>query len=131
MITEAEQIVEFPSTKANHVPKFTFGAVDAKFAGFKEIQPNLFRWGMQENTWVSKFSFDQYFQPYEINDFLLNFFNDPSVRCSLKVLGLNGTWGTMGKVKSLQIEDTAHTITSLSFFDRLYANGCYIYDSFY
>ncbi|KAJ3273856.1 hypothetical protein HDV01_003834 [Terramyces sp. JEL0728] len=46
---------------------------------------------------------------------------NPDVKNEIKkpVLGTNDRWGTLGKVTKVVKEETAHTITSLSFFDRL------------
>jgi hypothetical protein len=62
--------------------KFTFGSVsNAKYQGFssREMQDNLYKWGMKDNSYVIKYTYDQYFQAYQAKQFLLDFFNDPNV----------------------------------------------------
>ncbi|KAJ3413225.1 hypothetical protein HDV05_008285 [Chytridiales sp. JEL 0842] len=88
-------------------PKFKFGYLpEAKFKGFetKEVQGLMFKWLLG---------------PLEIEDFILDFFNDPNVNPQLKVMGTMDRWGSMGKVTKVEKVKTLHTVTSLSFFDRL------------
>ena len=71
---------------------------------------------MKDHYYVKRFTFDQSFQPYKINQFLLDFFhNNPHVQ----VLSTGDRWGTLGNVTKITMEETLHTVTSLSFFDRL------------
>ncbi|KAJ3043621.1 hypothetical protein HK097_001707 [Rhizophlyctis rosea] len=56
---------------------------------------------------------------YDIDTFLLSFFNDPNVNPHIRVLGTMDRWGTTSKITSIEKEKTAHTVTSLSFFDKL------------
>ena len=137
MITEVGNSTEPEHSLENR--KFKFRALtNAKFTGFDAIQDNLFRWGMQQTSYILKFSYDQFFQPYEIKTFLIDFFNDPEVNgrirvifcpmiCNKKVLGSQDRWGSVGKVSSVNVEETSHTITSLSFFDKLYKSGKHYY----
>jgi hypothetical protein len=71
---------------------------------------------MKDHCYIKRFTFDQSFQPYQIDEFLVDFFNNnPSVR----VLCSGDRWGTMGRVSKIEKEQTLHSVTSLSFFDRL------------
>jgi hypothetical protein len=72
--------------------------------------------GMQDHCYVKRFTFDQAFQSYEIDQFLLDFFhNNPHI----KVSSSGDRWATLGKVTQVTKEETLHSVTSLSFFDRL------------
>ncbi|KAJ3345886.1 hypothetical protein HDU91_007198, partial [Kappamyces sp. JEL0680] len=72
---------------------------------------------MQDHCYMKRFAFDQPFQQYQVEQFLLDFFhNNPTI----KVLGSGDRWGTLGRVTQVEKEQTLHSITSLSFFDRLY-----------
>ncbi|KAJ3033366.1 hypothetical protein HDV00_006474 [Rhizophlyctis rosea] len=74
---------------------------------------------MNEHMYLKRFTYDKPVPEYDMDTFLLDFFNDPNVNPHLRVLGTMDRWGTMGKVTSIQKEKTAHTVTSLSFFDKL------------
>jgi cilia- and flagella-associated protein 300 len=90
----------------------------AKFPGFssKEIQDLLFKWGMQDHCYIKRFTFDQAFKEYELDQFLVAFFHQNPC---IKVLGSQDRWGTLGNVDKIEKEETLHSVTSLSFFDRL------------
>ena len=76
--------------------KFRFNHIErATLPGFNDklIQENLFKWGMQEHMYLKRFSYDQYLNPLEIDEFLLQFFNDPSVNPHMRVRFINyETW---------------------------------------
>ncbi|KAL2916999.1 hypothetical protein HK105_203431 [Polyrhizophydium stewartii] len=103
--------------------RFTFTLLqNAKFAGFdhKDTQALLFKWGMQGHCYIKRYAYDQYLEPYNVSAFLVDFFNDNP---SIAVLGARDSWGTLGRVASVEMEPTAHTVTSLDFFDRLTTKG--------
>ena len=55
-----------------------------------------------------------------MNQFIKDLFhNNPHIQ----VVGKRDSWGTLGRVEQVTIEETKHTVTSLDFFDRLYSNG--------
>nr|XP_033803377.1 cilia- and flagella-associated protein 300 isoform X2 [Geotrypetes seraphini]XP_033803379.1 cilia- and flagella-associated protein 300 isoform X2 [Geotrypetes seraphini] len=72
---------------------------------------------------VQAFSFDQYFQAYQKDDFVLAFFKDLNVISNLKLLSYtSGKWMTLGTdVKKVEAKDISCTQISMSFFDRLYS----------
>jgi hypothetical protein len=71
---------------------------------------------MQDHVYLKRFTYDQYFQNYEIDQFLLDLFHQNP---HIQVLCPQDRWGTLGKVTKIEKEETLHTITSLSFFNRL------------
>jgi hypothetical protein len=75
---------------------------------------------MQDHIYIKRFTYDQYFQPYEIDQFLLDLFNQNP---HIQVLCPQDRWGTLGHVTRIEKEETLHTITSLAFFNRL-KKGC-------
>lgn len=77
---------------------------------------------MQDHCYIKRFTFDQPFQSYNAEQFLLDFFNNNPF---IKVLSTGDRWGTLGKVVSIQKEETRHSVTSLSFFDRLKNGNIY------
>lgn len=118
-----------PLSKANPVfseRKFSFHALeDFRFKGFhdKSMQEQFYKWGLRENSYLRKFTFDQFLQPYEVDQFLMEFFNDALVNGQIKVMGTFDRWGSLGTVSKIEKEETAHSVTSLSFFDKLYKGG--------
>ncbi len=78
---------------------------------------------MQDHMYLAKFSYDQFFQPYQIETFLYDFLNDAQVQGRLKALGQNDSWGRLGSVTRIEKEEMAHSVTSLDFFDRLKDHG--------
>ncbi|KAJ3118138.1 hypothetical protein HDU96_003667 [Phlyctochytrium bullatum] len=114
--------VSVPRSSKEQDGKFTFTYMDNhKYAGFdnKEVQALLFKWGMQDHCYMKRFSYDRILQGLQIDGFLKDFFNDPVVNGQLKVLGTMDRWGSLGPVSGVHYTPTHHTVTSLSFFDRL------------
>ncbi|GAB1293857.1 Cilia- and flagella-associated protein 300 [Apodemus speciosus] len=70
------------------------------------------------------FSFDQTFQPYQKDDFVMRwaFFKDPNVIPNLQLLSdSSGQWTTLGtEVKKIEAINVPCTQLSMSFFQRLY-----------
>ncbi|KAJ3192055.1 hypothetical protein HK101_007114 [Irineochytrium annulatum] len=115
-------LIQDVTPSADREASFKFVLLEnAKFSGFgdKETQELLYKWGMRDHCYLKRFSYDQVLQAYQIKDFLLDFFNDPNSNPHLKVLGTMDRWGNLGKVRSVDFTTTHHTVTSLSFFDRL------------
>ena len=42
---------------------------------------------MQDHCYLKKFSYDRFLEKYEIDSFILDFFNDPNVNAHVKVSG--------------------------------------------
>lgn len=109
--------------------KFKFAPSDRPFAPLNDadLVAKLNQWCMFDSLKVQRFRFDQPFQRYELDDFLLDFFNDEAVALSLQVLGdVRGGWtsvGQPGKCSALKTEKLNCTATSMAFFDRLYECG--------
>ncbi|NXC39311.1 CF300 protein, partial [Penelope pileata] len=90
----------------------------------RDIRERLLKWSMHGRITVQAFSFDQPFKPYQKDEFVTAFFNDPNVNSSLKVLSASGQWTTLGsKVTKIEATVVPCTQTSMSFFDRLYSGG--------
>ncbi|KAI9326318.1 hypothetical protein BDR26DRAFT_1013427 [Obelidium mucronatum] len=103
-------------------PKFKFTWLEnAKLSGLndKDVQALLFKWGMQDHCYLKRFGFDRKLNAYEIDEFILDLFNNGNVNAHLKVLGTKDRWGTLGRVSRVEKEETLHSVTSLTFFDRL------------
>jgi hypothetical protein len=70
---------------------------------------------MKENCYIKRYTYDQYFQPYQIQDFLVDFFN----YAQIKVKGAKDEWNNLSNIKGVCFEETKHSVTSLAFFNRL------------
>ncbi|KAL4696907.1 hypothetical protein H8959_002605 [Pygathrix nigripes] len=68
------------------------------------------------------FGFDQTFEAYRKDDFVMAFFKDPNVIPNLKLLSdSSGQWITLGtEVKKIEATNVPCTQLSMSFFHRLY-----------
>ncbi|XP_075274001.1 cilia- and flagella-associated protein 300 isoform X2 [Opisthocomus hoazin] len=90
----------------------------------RDTQERLLKWSMQGRIAAQAFSFDQQFKPYQKDEFVMAFFNDPNVNSSLKLLSASGQWTTLGsKVTKIEATVVPCTQISMSFFDRLYSEG--------
>ncbi|XP_040400108.1 cilia- and flagella-associated protein 300 isoform X2 [Cygnus olor] len=90
----------------------------------RDIRDRLLKWSMHGRITAQAFSFDQQFKPYQKDEFVLAFFNDPNVNSSLKLLSPSGQWTTLGsKVTKIEAIVVPCTQISMSFFDRLYTEG--------
>jgi cilia- and flagella-associated protein 300 len=72
--------------------------------------------GMLDHCYIKRFTYDQQFQSYQIDAFLLDFFNNNP---AIPVLSAGDRWGTLGRVEKVEKQETLHNITSLTFFNRL------------
>jgi hypothetical protein len=93
---------------------FGFTAVNSKFHGFQQARPFLFKWGIQEQFYVMRFSYDQYLSTYDLPRFLKDLFSHPSIK-----VRQNESWSALGPVDAVAYTELSHTVTSLDFFDRL------------
>ncbi|XP_048389011.1 cilia- and flagella-associated protein 300 isoform X2 [Stegostoma tigrinum] len=109
-------------------PPFTFRHLSNKKINFLEdskIRDLFMKWSMHGRITVQVFSFDQCFQSYEKDSFVLAFFQDPNVLANLKVLSpLPSQWTTLGKeVKEIEAEEVPCNQLSILSFDCLYTEG--------
>ncbi|XP_006009480.1 cilia- and flagella-associated protein 300 isoform X2 [Latimeria chalumnae] len=108
-------------------PSFTFKPLHNKTFTFledRDITDLFIKWSMHGRISVQAFSFDEYFQPYQKDDFVLTFFQDPNVVSNLKFLSSAGQWTTLGaEVKNIKAEALTCSQISMSFFDCLYSKG--------
>ncbi|XP_053564561.1 cilia- and flagella-associated protein 300 [Bombina bombina] len=108
--------------------KFTFSPLPKR--SFQSLEnPDtrrlLLKWSMNGRLVTQAFCYDQYFQPYQKDDFVLAFFQDPNVVSQLKVLSsTTGRWIQLGsKVKQVEAKEIPCTLLSMSVFDCLYTEG--------
>ncbi|XP_003482655.1 uncharacterized protein C11orf70 homolog isoform X2 [Sus scrofa] len=87
-----------------------------------ETTSRLRQWSMLGRIKVQAFGFDQTFQAYRKDDFVMAFFKDPNVIPNLKLLSdSSGQWITLGtEVKKIEAINVPCTQLSMSFFNRLY-----------
>nr|XP_054771460.1 cilia- and flagella-associated protein 300-like [Lytechinus pictus] len=102
--------------------KFQFRELDRICASLKnsEVQDLLMKWGMKGRMSVQYFSYDQLFQAYQKDDFILDFFKDPVVMATLGTLSDSGSWGPPGfTAEKVEVVQVPCSVTSMTFFDRL------------
>ncbi|XP_068121042.1 cilia- and flagella-associated protein 300 isoform X2 [Hyperolius riggenbachi] len=113
---------------------FTFQPVPNRTFSFLESRDTrelLTKWSMNGRLTAQVFRYDQYFQPYQKDDFVLAFFQDPNVVPHLKLLSSSDQWTTLGsKVERVTVEEIPCTQLSMSLFDCLY-KGNIVRDSGY
>jgi len=106
--------------------KFRFTLLDTEKAFpsvyKKDVQDLFSKWGLDsKHMYFQKFNYDPYLPAYQVNSFLNQFFQDPNVTASLKVVSKDDTWNPLGVLSpedfvSIKLNKSA---THLSFFDRL------------
>ncbi|NP_001428194.1 cilia- and flagella-associated protein 300 isoform 4 [Homo sapiens] len=99
------------------LPQKTFQSLSSK-----EITSRLRQWSMLGRIKAQAFGFDQTFQSYRKDDFVMAFFKDPNVIPNLKLLSdSSGQWIILGtEVKKIEAINVPCTQLSMSFFHRLY-----------
>ncbi|XP_045674087.1 cilia- and flagella-associated protein 300 isoform X2 [Phyllostomus hastatus] len=99
-----------------YLPQKTFQSLSTK-----ETTSRLRQWSMLGRIKAQAFGFDQVFQAYRKDDFVMAFFKDPNVILNLKLLSDSGQWITLGtEVKKIEAINVPCTQLSMSFFRRLY-----------
>ncbi|XP_069325124.1 cilia- and flagella-associated protein 300 isoform X2 [Eulemur rufifrons] len=99
------------------LPQKTF-----QFLSAPETTSRFRQWSMLGRIEAQAFGFDQTFQAYRKDDFLMAFFKHPNVIPNLKLLSdSSGQWVTLGtEVKKIEAINVPCTQLSMSFFNRLY-----------
>lgn len=104
--------------------KFSFQYLSSKkFSSVdcKESQELFLKWSMKGRICAQMYSFDQSFQAYEKDSFIMDFLTDPNVLHSLRVVSSSGGWSSLGvKATSITGEVVPCTVLSMTFFDRLH-----------
>lgn len=103
--------------------------VDKAFPSLQtaEAKDRLAKWNLDQYTVTKVFRFEQPFVPEQIDAFLLDFFNSPTVQDAAPVCcgpGAN-SWGKLGALSpgSVKYRRLTATILRLDFFDRLKEEG--------
>ncbi|XP_006907569.1 uncharacterized protein C11orf70 homolog [Pteropus alecto] len=99
------------------LPQKTFQSLSTR-----ETTSRLRQWSMLGRIQAQAFGFDQKFQAYRKDDFVMAFFKDPNVIPNLKLISdSSGQWITLGtEVKKIEAINVPCTQLSMSFFNRLY-----------
>lgn len=114
-------------------PKFRFHVSEGKtFPALtdKDNKELFTKWSMEGNLAAQMYTFDQPFQPYQKDEFVLDFLRDANVISTLKMSSGKGKMAAVGATaESVEVESVPCSILSMSFFDRLY--GAVVRDSGY
>lgn len=106
---------------------FTFQYLEGKkflYFNGKETQDYLMKWSMKNRLKIQAFSYDQPFQSYQKDEFLLAFMQDSNVINNLKVLSSSDKWVSLGtKAKTVTAKQLPCSALSMSYFDKLYDDG--------
>lgn len=84
---------------------------------------------MDGRLFAQAYSFDQQFKPYGKQRFVNDFFTDPNVLATLKMVSAStqgGSWSVLGtgtKVNRVEIEDVLCSTVSMTMFDSLNKSG--------
>ncbi len=104
----------------SHPKKFSsFSSNGLSFLFFPPLPKHRDRRGMKENLKLARFRFDQEFKQVNMDDFLKDFFNSPTVRSSL-VPALSSFSPAVKDVKFTLLDSK---VTSMDFFDPLQKFG--------
>eukprot|EP00794_Sanderia_malayensis_P010840 gene10840-11992_t len=103
-----------------YIPNKSFSAFDAKSS--KEF---LQKWGLAQRMKLQVFSYNKYFQAYEKEKFVMNFFQDQSVQEHLEIASSLNTWGPIGNLKAdrAEVEIVQSNVTNMGFFDKIFTPG--------
>ncbi|XP_052784658.1 cilia- and flagella-associated protein 300-like [Mya arenaria] len=105
-------------------PKFTFRLSEGKKFSTLEDKDNkelLKKWSMQGNLIAQMYTFDQAFQVYQKEEFVLDLMRDPNVLSTLLVASRDGTPRMLNtSPESVSVESVPCSVLSMTFFDRLY-----------
>jgi len=86
----------------------------------KAVSERLQKWNLDQHANMLKFRFDQPFERLNAADFIRDFFSDPTVAASFKVVDSSGRWQEgPGAPSAVEYQQLNTTITSMSFFDLL------------
>ncbi|XP_066501220.1 cilia- and flagella-associated protein 300 [Hoplias malabaricus] len=106
---------------------FTFSLLPNKTFTFQQDPHTaglLMKWSMLGRISAQAYTFDQTFQPYRKNDFALNFFQDPCVKNSLRMLDTSGVWKTLDNhITHVDVEAVSCTRVSVDIFDPVISSG--------
>eukprot|EP00967_Tisochrysis_lutea_P062338 scaffold79984_cov31-Tisochrysis_lutea.AAC.1 len=92
-----------------------------KSLGEKSAKELLAKWNLDVHMQAHSFRYDQHFTPQQLDAFLCDFFNDPTVQATAPVCTGRQihSWGSMGSVSSVKADRLSTSVVRLDFFDRL------------
>ncbi|XP_072518755.1 cilia- and flagella-associated protein 300 [Salminus brasiliensis] len=106
---------------------YTFNLLPNKTFAFQKDSHTsglLMKWSMLGRISTQAFNFDQTFQSYSKKDFALNFFQDPCVKNSLRILDASGVWQPLGSnITHVDVEAVPCTKVSVDIFDPIFSSG--------
>jgi len=95
---------------------------DATWANYqsKSIAEYLMKWNLDKHANLLKFRFDQNFERFKAEEFIRDFFSDPTVQTHVQVQAKSGGWiRGPGAPKKVRFHPLSTTATNLDLFDCL------------
>jgi len=122
---EAKQPSPKNATSETGSAKFVFEPAPSALTAFepREAKDLLQKWNLDTYSTFKSFRFNRRLRADDVEQFLVDFFNDGCVRSAVKVAGLSGMTHILGKAKSFEWNRLKTTVTNMSFFDRLRDEG--------
>jgi hypothetical protein len=106
---------------------FTFHALEHKYGVTekKDMLESFEKWGLARHSALYKFRYDELLKPYDLENFLVDFFSSMNVRAVFRTISRSGAWSFIGSgpVTKVTFDTLNCNQTSMEFFDRLVENG--------
>jgi len=109
-----EEIKEAEAFSFHHLAEATWPNY-----GAKEMGERLKKWNLDEFACVQKFRFDQKFETFTAEQFVRDFFTDPTVQGHLQIASKHGMVRGPGTPQAVSLKKLNTTATNLEFFDML------------
>merc|ERR1711988_1012414 len=98
----------------HHLPEASFPNYESK-----QMEEHLLKWNLNENVHMVKFRFDQKFERFDAEQFVRDFFSDPTVQAHVQVATRGGMVRGPGAPTAVSVSKLNTTATNLEFFDCL------------
>ncbi|PVD19007.1 hypothetical protein C0Q70_21566 [Pomacea canaliculata] len=106
---------------ADNPKKFVFHLLQGKeFPSLsnKDNQDYLMKWSMKGRITAQAYSFDQMFQAYEKDQFVLDFFRDENVVSTLQMLSSSGKWTPVDELRQMLLNEDSDSFCVFNETDR-------------
>merc|ERR1711912_47076 len=98
----------------HHLPEASWPDYDSR-----EMNEHLMKWNLDQNSQMLKFRFDQKFDEFHAEQFVRDFFSDPTIQSHIRVASQHGMVRGPGTPTGVRMTQSSTTATDLEFFDVL------------